>query len=118
MKRYEHTSMGGSTEEFLTTYWSVIDEIAVDDDTRNQALINELLKKYWKPVYCFLRYKGYENEQAKDLTQGFFQEVVLTRKLIQYADKAKGRFRTLILSALEQYLAGGAPQRNRQEAHT
>jgi len=106
MKRYDHTSMGGSTEDFLTTHWSVIDEIAVDDDTRNQALINELLKKYWKPVYCFLRHKGYDNEQAKDLTQGFFQEVVLTRKLIQYADKAKGRFRTLILSALGQYLAG------------
>jgi RNA polymerase sigma-70 factor (ECF subfamily) len=97
--------MGGTTEGFLTTHWSVIDEIAADNDIRNQALINELLKKYWKPVYCFLRHKGYENEQAKDLTQGFFQEVVLTRKLIQYADKAKGRFRTLILSALEQYLA-------------
>lgn len=97
--------MGGNTEAFLTTHWSVIDEIAADDDTRNQALINELLKKYWKPVYCFLRHKGYDNEQAKDLTQGFFQEVVLTRKLIQHADKAKRRFRTLILSALEQYLA-------------
>ncbi len=105
MERYEHTSMGGTSEGFLTTHWSVIDEIAADSDTRNQALINELLKKYWKPVYCFLRHKGYENEQAKDLTQGFFQEVVLTRKLIQHADKAKGRFRTLILSALEQYLA-------------
>ncbi|MHC4638913.1 MAG: RNA polymerase sigma factor [Planctomycetota bacterium] len=105
MKRYEHTSMGGSIEAFLTTRWSVIDKIAADGDTPNHALINELLKKYWKPVYCFLRRKGYDNEQAKDLTQGFFQEVVLDRGLIQRADQSRGRFRTFLLSALEQYLA-------------
>jgi len=105
MKRYEHTSMGGSVEAFLTTHWSVIDKIAADGDTPNQALINELLKKYWKPVYCFLRQKGYDNEQAKDLTQGFFEEVVLERDLIQRAEQARGRFRTFLLAALEQYLA-------------
>jgi len=52
----------------------------------------------------YLRRKGYDNEQAKDLTQGFFQEVVLGRKLIQQADKTKGRFRTFLLHALNQYL--------------
>ena len=92
-------------EAFLTTRWSVIDKIAADDDTPNQALINELLKKYWKPVYCFVRQKGYGNEQAKDLTQGFFEEVVLGGELIQRADQARGRFRTFLLAALEQYLA-------------
>jgi len=105
MERYEHTSMGGSVEAFLTTRWSVIDKIGADNDTPDHALINELLKKYWKPVYCFLRRKGYDNEQAKDLTQGFFEEVVLGRELIKRADQARGHFRTFLLSALEQYLA-------------
>jgi hypothetical protein len=105
MERYEQTSMGGSVEAFLTTHWSVIDKIAADGDTPNQVLINELLKRYWKPVYCFLRHKGYDNEQAKDLTQGFFEEVVLGRELIQQAEQARGRFRTFLLAALEQYLA-------------
>ena len=105
MGRYEHTSIGGSVEAFLTTHWSVIDKIAADGDTSNQALINELLKKYWKPVYCFLRHKGHDNEQAKDLTQGFFEEVVLGRELIKRAEQARGRFRTFLLAALEQYLA-------------
>jgi DNA-directed RNA polymerase specialized sigma24 family protein len=105
MERYEHTSIGGSVEAFLTTHWSIIDKIAADDDTPDHALINELLKKYWKPVYCFLRRKGYDNEQAKDLTQGFFEEVVLGQELIKRADQARGHFRTFLLSALEQYLA-------------
>lgn len=115
MKRYDHTSMGGSIEGFQTTHWSVIDEIAADSDIRNQGLINELFKKYWKPVYCFLRHRGYGNEKSKDLTQGFFQEVVLTRRLPQYADQARGRFRTLILSALEQYIARVNRQENAQK---
>ena len=105
MNRYEHTSMGGTAEAFLTTHWSVIGKIAADGDTDNQALINELLRRYWKPVYCFLRRKGYDNEPAKDLTQGFFQEVVLDQELIRRADQARGRFRTFLLSALKQYLA-------------
>lgn len=105
MNRHENTSMAGSVEAFLTTRWSAIDKIAADCDTPDHALINELLKKYWKPVYCFLRRKGYDNEKAKDLTQGFFEEVVLGKELIRRADRSRGRFRTFLLTALEQYLA-------------
>jgi RNA polymerase sigma-70 factor (ECF subfamily) len=55
-------------------------------------------------VYWCLRRKGYANEEAKDLTQGFFCEVVLGRELIQQADQAKGRFRTFLLTALDHYV--------------
>jgi RNA polymerase sigma-70 factor (ECF subfamily) len=51
-----------------------------------------------------LRQKGYDNEQAKDLTQGFFHEIVLRLDLIQRADQSKGRFRSFLLFALNQYL--------------
>ena len=96
--------MGGAGEAFQTTHWSVVDRIREADQAASPDLANDLLKKYWKPVYCFLRRKGYDNEKAKDLTQGFFQEVVLTRGLIERADRSRGRFRTFLLSALEQYL--------------
>jgi len=105
MRPHENTSMGGGGDAFLTTQWSVVDKIREGDHADRHDLINGLLKKYWKPVYCFLRRKGYDNEKAKDLTQGFFQEVVLTRGLIERADQGRGRFRTFLLSALEQYLA-------------
>jgi RNA polymerase sigma-70 factor (ECF subfamily) len=98
--------MGGHQEAFLTTEWTVIDQIRSGTDASSTALISDLLTKYWKPVYCFLRRKGYDNEQAKDLTQGFFQEVVLGRSLAAHADRTRGRFRTLLLTALQQYLAG------------
>ena len=98
-----YTDMGGTGSGFITTQWTVIGQIR-SRETGRRDLVGDLLKKYWKPVYCYLRHKGYDNEQAKDLTQGFFQEVVLGRELIQQADKAKGRFRTFLLFALERHL--------------
>jgi DNA-directed RNA polymerase specialized sigma24 family protein len=100
--RYQ-TDMGGTHESFLTTQWSLIEHIQAGED-RDSVLIGSLLRMYWKPVYCYLRRKGYDNEQAKDLTQDFFHEVVLNRDLVGRADLSKGRFRTFLLHALNQYL--------------
>ena len=100
----EQTSIGGTRKTFQTTLWTVIEKIQSGDNTYSQLLVGDLLNAYWKPVYCYLRQKGYDNEQAKDLTQGFFQEIVLGRKLIHQADNAKGRFQTFLLTALDRYL--------------
>ena len=104
MKRDDMTDMGGTGQAFLTTHWSIIENIGSNEDDKNQALIGLMLGKYWKPVYCYLRRKGHDNEQAKDFTQGFFHEVVLGRSLIQKADQSKGRFRSFLLIALNRYL--------------
>jgi len=103
MGYHDQTDMGGAGEVFLTTHWSLVEHIQSEDD-KDKALIGLLLDRYWKPVYCYLRRKGHDNEQAKDLTQGFFHEVVLNRNLVQRADQSKGRFRTFLLHALDQYL--------------
>ena len=106
MSSLDRTSMGGDHEAFLTTEWSVIDQIRSGTNSTSAPWINDLLGKYWKPVYCFLHRKGYDNEQAKDLTQGFFHEIVLCKSLLGQADRSRGRFRTFLLAALQQYLAG------------
>lgn len=103
MVYHDQTSMGGTGGVFLTTHWSMIEDSKSDDD-RSRALIGLLLDRYWKPVYFYLRRKGHDNEEAKDFTQGFFHEVVLNRGLVQRADQSKGRFRSFLLHALEQYL--------------
>jgi len=102
----DHTDIGGAQEAFLTTHWSLVEGVeTASEDDKNRALIGLLLKQYWKPVYCYLRRKDYDNERAKDLTQGFFHEVVLGRRLIQKADRSKGSFRSFLLMALNRYLA-------------
>jgi RNA polymerase sigma-70 factor (ECF subfamily) len=103
MKSDEDTTIGPDRGRFQTTHWTAI-EAAGSDDANSRLLLDDLLQRYWKPVYCYLRRKGYDNEQAKDLTQGFFHEVVLSRELVRRADRTKGRFRTLLLTALDRYL--------------
>lgn len=107
----DQTDIGGLHNKFMTTHWSLIDHIQTKPD-KNQALIGLLLEKYWKPVYCYIRRKGYDNEQAKDLTQGVFHEVVLNHKLVQKADPSKGRFRAFLLHALNQYLINETKKSN------
>jgi len=104
MRRNDYTDIGGVGQAFLTTHWSLIHNIGSTDADQDRALIGLLLDKYWKPVYCYLRRKGYLNEQAKDLTQGFFHEAVLGRGLFEKADQSKGRFRSFLLIALNRYL--------------
>jgi len=104
MRFDDYTDMGGVRDEFLTTHWSLIEDVGLNGNQKNRALIGLLIETYWKPVYCYLRRRGYGNEQAKDLTQGFFQEVVLGRKLIEKAEQTKGRFRSFLLVALNRYL--------------
>ncbi len=105
MRPDDLTDMGGMQRQFLTTHWSLIQTVGQDEDQdKDHTLINLLIKRYWKPVYCYLRRRGYSNEQAKDLTQGFFFDVALGRHLIEKADPDKGRFRSFLLMALKRYL--------------
>ena len=103
-KRHDKTTMGGAKHTFQTTLWSEIQNVKTLDEDKRQIIIGNFLKKYWKPVYCYIRRKGYDNEPAKDLTQGFFHEIVLGHNLIQQADQTKGRFRTFLLTTLDRYV--------------
>ena len=107
--------MGGVRDEFLTTHWSIVEDIGLSGAQKNRALIGLLIETYWKPVYCYLRCRGYDNEQAKDLTQGFFQEVVLGRRLIEKAEQTKGRFRSFLLVALNRYVIDIADEQAAQK---
>jgi RNA polymerase sigma-70 factor (ECF subfamily) len=97
------TKIGGERETFQTTHWDEIYEAGASDETLRTKVISNLLSRYWKPVYCHLKSKGYSSESAKDLTQSFFCELVLGHELIQKADKSKGKFRTFLLTTLDRY---------------
>jgi RNA polymerase sigma-70 factor (ECF subfamily) len=100
---FGQTEMGGSNQRFHTTCWTEIISARTQDEVRQKEALNRLIQQCWKPVYCYLRQKGYSNDTAKDMTQGFFYEVVLGRDLIQQASRDKGKFRTFLLTALDRY---------------
>ncbi len=91
--------------EFATTIWADLDRVREATPVELRQVTGVILHRYWQPVHHFLCRRGHEPEQAKDLTQGFFAEVVLDRRLLQRADRTRGRFRTLLLTALQRYVA-------------
>ncbi len=85
------------------TNWGMIHEAAEGDTAEGAAAREKLLRRYWPAVYAYLRKSGRSVHEASDLTQAFFCEVVLTRELFGKADQGRGRFRTLLLTALKNY---------------
>jgi len=97
-KARDATSLGGEERAFPPTEWTWLLHCP-----RREVVLAELCRKYWKPVYCYLRSMGLGNEQAKDLTQGFFTDKVLGQDLVQKADRKKGRFRSFLLRSVHNY---------------
>jgi RNA polymerase sigma-70 factor (ECF subfamily) len=74
-----------------------------DGDEGSQALAS-LCRRYWPPVYAFVRRRGHDRQDAQDLTQGFF-EYLLEADLLHRADPDKGRFRSFLLGCLKMFIS-------------
>jgi len=100
------TEGGRSPDRFSTTRWSVVLACAdstASEETARKAL-TELCKTYWRPVFAFICRRGYSVPDAQDLTQDFFL-MVLEGDLLKRADPSRGRFRSLLLKVLQNFLA-------------
>ena len=69
-----------------------------------QEALENLCRTYWRPVYSFVRREGLGREEAEDVTQGFFAQL-LERKRLSAVRKEKGRLRSFLLGALKYFLA-------------
>lgn len=88
---------------FDTTHWSVILEGRRGPE-QGRAALAEICTTYRRPVFAYLRGRGYAPTDADDLTQEFFARFV-EHRWDQKADPQRGRFRSYLLSALNHFLA-------------
>ena len=109
----DSTTSASANRAFPQTEWTrVIEPVRLANN------LEEISRKYWTPIYWYLRRKGYNSDSAKDLTQGFFLEIVMGRELVQRADRHRGRFRTLLLTALEHYIVSVHRRQKRPVVHS
>jgi len=94
---------------FVTTRWSLIvsggGSKSKEQETR--AALAELCRIYWRPIFAFICRRGYSTQDAEDLTQDFFV-MILEGDWLKNADPSRGRFRSLLLKSLKNFLNDAA----------
>jgi DNA-directed RNA polymerase specialized sigma24 family protein len=102
VKRHE-SLWAGAPDRFRTTRWSVVLTSAKSKATGYKEALAELCKLYWYPIYGYVRRRGYSPQDAQDITQGFFVDL-LKRKALIRVDRQKGKFRSFLLASLQNCL--------------
>jgi RNA polymerase sigma factor (sigma-70 family) len=101
----DDTLIGGAPDRFPVTQWSAIVALRSEKPSERTRAFDAIVATYWKPVYKHIRLKwGKSNEDAKDLTQGFFTKA-LEKEFFQGSDPAKARFRTFLRTCLDGFVA-------------
>ena len=88
---------------FATTRWSLVQAAGGERSTPAREALGVLCETYWFPLYAFARHRGLSPEQAEDRTQSFFA-FVLEGNVISRADRQRGRFRSVLLKSLQNFL--------------
>jgi RNA polymerase sigma factor (sigma-70 family) len=92
-------------DRFPTTRGSAILGLRSAEPTERARSLESLVSGYWRPVYKYIRVKwGRSNEEAEDLTQGFFLRA-MEKEFFESYDPARARFRTYVRTCLDAYLA-------------
>jgi len=102
----------GTYAQFQATHWSLVVQAGDTALPQAQDALSKLCQAYWFPLYAFIRREGIDSHQAKDLTQGFFLHL-LESKLIKHAERERGRFRSFLLTCLQNFMED---ERRRQKA--
>jgi RNA polymerase sigma factor (sigma-70 family) len=99
------TDLGGPAAAFPATRCSLVRGTASPDPDVRGPAFETLIAAYWKPVYKYIRVKwSAPNEDAKDLTQGFFARA-LTQGFFDGFDPARARFRTFLRTCVDGFVA-------------
>ena len=103
MESAEERAHGPAT--FNTTHWTIV--LACEDESdseRAQEALASLFQTYWYPLYAYVRRRGYGEHDAEDLVQAFCLHLQEKHALAK-ADRQRGKFRTFLLSSLQNFLA-------------
>ena len=102
-------------DRFPPTRRSVIEAVrSIDPEERERAL-EALCAAYWKPIYKYIRLRwNRPSDEAQDLTQGFFVEV-LERELLEKFDPRKSRLRTYLRVCVDSFVSNEQKAGRRQK---
>jgi DNA-directed RNA polymerase specialized sigma24 family protein len=108
-------SGGAQPGRFPPTRRSAVLAVGSDDPAERARSFEILVRAYWKPVYKHLRVRWrVSEEQAADLTQGFFTRALEQRMFSAY-DPSRALFRTYLKTCLDRHVMKDTESRMRQK---
>jgi RNA polymerase sigma-70 factor (ECF subfamily) len=81
-------------------------------DARAREALSELFRNYWLALYAYVRRRGHDPDEAADLVQGYFAQLI-DKRFLNSVRPESGRFRAFLLHTLKHYLAN---ERSRETA--
>ena len=104
-RKGDDTHLGGLSKEFPRTTAGLLDQLRHPFGPDGRAGLEELCRRYWKPVYSFIRIGwAKSNEDAKDLTQAFFAWLLEGDVLSRY-QKERAAFRRFLKALVKGFLS-------------
>lgn len=97
-------AVGARSTRFETTSWSLVVAAAAAGAEADPVALADLCRRYWSPVYAFIRSYRFAADEAEDLTQSFFTRVI-EKDYVGQADRSRGRFRNFLLASVRHFLA-------------
>jgi len=82
-----------------------------EDGDKASAALTRLCQTYWYPLYGYVRRRGYQPEDAQDLTQEFFARI-LAKDYLKGITREGGKFRSFLLVMLKRFLANEWQRKN------
>ena len=89
---------------FPPTRWTLVCRVQSGSGADAARAMEELCRQYWYPIYAFARRSGFSPHDAEDLTQAFFQRLIVS-ETIHAAQREKGRLRSFMLGLLKRVIA-------------
>ncbi|HEY7090078.1 MAG TPA: hypothetical protein VH518_18415 [Tepidisphaeraceae bacterium] len=87
-----------------TTDWSGVARAGQEDPRGPRPALDQLLRRYFTPLRAhLLARKQVRPDEVDDIVQSFVSSKLLESNLLSSADRAKGKFRTLLLTSLDRF---------------
>ena len=89
---------------FDTTHWSVVIAAGQNSSPDSQRALAALCDTYWYPLYAYVCRRVPDTNEAHDLTQAFFTDL-LEKNIVDAATPERGLFRAFLLTAFKHFLS-------------
>jgi hypothetical protein len=118
-RNFMHRSsvQGPGSGRLPSTHWEEVQAAANLSREEGRQAMERLLVRYRPPLLVHLSGKfSFDSDRAADVFQDFLHEKLVARQILKSADRKRGRFRTFLLNALDNYVVsrlrqGKSPKR-------